>query len=427
MCFINWKYNIGDVIHNDICNYTIIDREIRIKEYNSNKNGKIKKCNRRWYKLKCNVCGYKEGWKEEYRVENQNCSCCSGRIAVKGINTIGDIRPDLIIFFKNEEDAYRYTCGSGKMVSLKCPVCKSEKKIVAHSLTNQGFSCDKCGDHISYPEKFIMSFLNQLEIDYVYQLSKTNYLWCDKYRYDFYLTKYNSIIEVHGFQHYENGFETCSGGLSLKQVQENDAAKKDLAIDNGIKWYFEINCSKSNKDFIYESILHSGICESICVNIQDVDFDRCDYDAYKNIMKEVCEYYNNNPNVSTAEISTIFKINRVTILKYLKKGTKLGLCSYDVKYARKLAGQKGSNHAYNNTCKPIDAYFKNGSEVGVFKNSKEAKQYIKEEYNLELTTAGICKVCTGACKTHKDFVFKYISKEEYAKRIQETTLIKNMN
>ena len=40
-------------------------------------------------------------------------------------------------------------------------------------------------------------------------------------RYDFYLPASNTIIEVHGAQHYEKGFEAI-GGRTLKEEQKND-------------------------------------------------------------------------------------------------------------------------------------------------------------------------------------------------------------
>lgn len=66
----DFKINIGTII-NDL---TIIDREYR------------KQNNAVWkfYKYKCNICGY-EGWKVEYSFNNyKGCACCTGKVVVKG-------------------------------------------------------------------------------------------------------------------------------------------------------------------------------------------------------------------------------------------------------------------------------------------------------------------------------------------------------
>ena len=52
--------------------------------------------------------------------------------------------------------------------------------------------------------------------------------------YDFYIPELEAIIEVHGSQHYGQGFEKV-GGRTLEEEQINDRLKEDLAKQNGIK------------------------------------------------------------------------------------------------------------------------------------------------------------------------------------------------
>ena len=56
---MNWKYKIGDIICNDITNITILDKEIRFRTTNCK--GKIIEEKRKYYKYKCNKCGYEDG------------------------------------------------------------------------------------------------------------------------------------------------------------------------------------------------------------------------------------------------------------------------------------------------------------------------------------------------------------------------------
>ena len=188
---IKWKYEIGENICNQYNDITILDRELRIRTINC-KGKKINE-NRKYYQYLCHKCGYDKSWKEESKIVNRGCPVCRGYLAIEEINTIGDKRPDLLVYFQNKEDAYKYTTGSHSHLNLTCPTCGTPKETTPHILCRQGFFCDKCSDGVSYPEKFMMSFLEQAKIDFQYQLSKKHFEWCDKYKYDFYIKNKNCI------------------------------------------------------------------------------------------------------------------------------------------------------------------------------------------------------------------------------------------
>ena len=65
----------------------------------------------------------------------------------------------LLQYFKNKEDAKYYSRGSERYIDCKCPSCGFEKKMRAHNLYNNGFSCKYCKDTMSYPERFMYSYL----------------------------------------------------------------------------------------------------------------------------------------------------------------------------------------------------------------------------------------------------------------------------
>ena len=56
--------------------------------------------------------------------------------------------------------------------------------------------------------------------------------WANEKKYDFYLPDRHIIVEVHGKQHYEGGFERA-GGNNLESEQKNDQEKKKAAMQNG--------------------------------------------------------------------------------------------------------------------------------------------------------------------------------------------------
>ena len=85
---------------------------------------------------------------------------------VIGVNDIATTHPHVIELLANKEDAYKYTFGSHKKVLTKCPVCGATKEMVIEDFIRRGVSCKKCGDSISYPNKFAHEFFDQLSSQY---------------------------------------------------------------------------------------------------------------------------------------------------------------------------------------------------------------------------------------------------------------------
>ena len=269
----NFRVEINTEFKDNNRNFTIIDRKI-----NEFKKG----INFKFYKYHCNKCGAELWIQENHLLRGVGCGCCTNRRAVKGINDISTTNPELIKYFVNIEDCYTHTKCSHKRVLLKCPQCGYEKEMIIHNLYKNGFSCSQCCDGISYPEKFMFNLLKQLRVDFIYQYSKTNSKWCNKYRYDFNFNLNNEeyIIETHGEQHYEEGFSRY-GGQTLEQIQENDKNKYNLAIENGIKPenYIVIDCRKSDLEFIKNNIINSKLNEIF--NLDNIDWNKIGQESEK--------------------------------------------------------------------------------------------------------------------------------------------------
>ncbi len=327
---IKWQLNIGDCITDKERNLTIIGRSVEKKKRKSKQSPKgYVFCNIKWYKYKCNKCGYDEGYIDEKNLLNlhQGCSCCSGKTTIVGINDIMTTRPDLVKYFVNKADCNKYRQGSGKKVWFKCPDCGAEKKIAIFQVARQGFSCSFCSDGISYPEKFFRELLRQLKIPFVNQLSKSDFEWCGKYRYDIYLPDSNTIIELHGGQHYRGRlYET-----SYTKQRETDTAKKQLALNNGISRYITLDCSISECNYIKKSIMESGIPILLDFNESDVDWIECCEKAAKSVIYDVCKYWNKNKEWTTIDVAKKLNISRHSVIRYLKKGSVIGLCKYNPK------------------------------------------------------------------------------------------------
>ena len=350
-------------------------------------------------KHNCKECNFHE-WETTPAnlLTGYGCPVCSGRTAKLGINTIWDTDRWMIDLGVSEEDAKRYTSRSGQKITVKCPDCGKEKKIRISSIyTYKSISCS-CGDGKSYPEKFIMNVLEQLNIDFETEY-KPN--WIKPKRYDFYIPKFNMIIEAHGGQHYDKGFKSI-GGRTFEEEQANDKYKKDIALANGIKHYVELDCRNSNLEWIKNSILNSELAKLF--DLSKISWNKCAEFANKNIVKEVCNYWNNRKeNETISDLVKMFKLEKNTIAKYLKKGTKLGWCTYDYKEEMRKRNTKKVE------------IFKDNQSLGIFESYSEVERQSEKLFGVKLLKGSISSVCRGVRKQYNGFTFKYIEEDKKIK------------
>lgn len=96
--------------------------------------------------------------------------------------------------------------------------------------------CDRCSNSQSNLEYIVEKYLIEKEIEYIRQYRFNDCRNVYPYPFDYYLPKYNTILEVHGQQHYE---ESPMFSQSLKERQSVDKFKMDYCIKNNIN-YIEI-------------------------------------------------------------------------------------------------------------------------------------------------------------------------------------------
>lgn len=300
----NFKYEIGQVLENEKINITITNREYR----ETKSNDKI--IRHKYYEYRCNKCGV-IAWNTESHIKaGRGCLC----------NNIIIEAPWMIPYFQGGiEEAKLYTYYSEKRIIPICPICgrvKEKSMMVGTLYQSHSIGCT-CGDGHSYPEKIMFNVLEQLKVDFINQLTKTKFEWCNGFRYDFYIPSLNIIIETHGMQHYK---KTNKYFLrSLEEEQANDECKKQLALKNEIKEdnYIVIDCRYSKLDNIKQNILNSKLSELFDLN--KVDWNKAHNFALCSRVTECCDLWNNKTN-NIKEIANIMKLNRITIKSYLKKG-----------------------------------------------------------------------------------------------------------
>jgi predicted transcriptional regulator len=305
------------------------------------------KCDKCLKVLNIRWCAYKKFVHEN---DQYFCRECASKIfgtpkmkqtKLTNSKTIKDTYPDLIKYFNDIDDVYKYSNGSGEIIMSKCPNCNHKRPIKISDLKWYGFSCPKCGDNISYPEKFIFNLLEQLNVEFEIQ---KKFDWSQNKRYDFYIPSLNCIIETHGGQHYK---ETKSNWSTLQKVQENDQIKKQLTINNNIDNYIVLNCEQSNFEFIKNNIMCSELPKIFNFNESDIKWLKCEEYTASNLVKEVCYLWNNEIK-SVLMIANKLKLSQVTIRKYLKRGTLLNWCNYDsIKQRRKQIICITTNEIFN--------------------------------------------------------------------------------
>jgi hypothetical protein len=322
---VDYKYNINDIIETCTGHIKILNKTIKI----NNRGDK-----RKAYDYKCLNCNNEDIITEDHLLRrNGGCNVCcpSPHKVLKGINDIATKTPWIINWLNDINDAYKYTPKSAKYIKFKCINCGHIKKMCINQFTSNGFSCPKCGDGVSYPEKFMIEVFQQLKIDYQYQYSPN---WIKPKRYDFYIPYVNTIVETHGSQHYK---ETGGKWNKLIKVQQTDLFKKELALTNKINNYIIINCGKSDCEYIKNSILNSKL--TTLFDLSNVNWQQCHEYASNNLLK-IASYLWNEKTHDTYKIAKTLNISLTTVLIYLKEGVKLGWCDYNKNTTRKESSLK---------------------------------------------------------------------------------------
>ena len=185
-------------------------------------------------------------------------------------------------------------------------------------------------------------------------------------------------------------------GQTKEESQYIDDMKDKLAKQNG----YEVIRIYYNDDFkIKDNLLKSDIVKII--NLNNIDWEECERFALSNRVIEICKYWNDKKeNETTSDLELIFKINKTTIIKYLKKGNELGWCNYNAKEELKKAGGRNK--------KVVVMYDLDGNFIMKESSAVKLKERCLKELNIDLDTGNISKVCLGKRKAHQKHIFKYI-------------------
>lgn len=210
---------------------------------------------------------------------SKSCGCLESELTTqRNIETktyLGSLEenfPELAELLEDKTEG-EISIGSNRKVKAMCPKCGNTRTYSVKCLVKNGFSCSNCSSKVSYPNRFIYKFLKQLDVEFE---TEKIFDWAKNKRYDFYISKYNMIIEAHGLQHYSD----CVWTKADEQT-ENDKHKENIATLNDIEQYIQLDCRFSNLKYIKDSIINSEL--SKIFNINNIDWYKIDKELKINV------------------------------------------------------------------------------------------------------------------------------------------------
>lgn len=290
------------------------------------------------------------------------CPVCANRVCFTGYNDAATRRPDLLKYFVDKEEAKHVTEGSHKKIKVKCTDCGHIKTQAVKDLCTKGFSCNKCGDGVSFPNKFIRMVIANLGIEAQYEYSPE---WAQGKFYDVYFS-YNGkeyVVQMDGGFHYVDN--PMNENLTLEKVQAIDHLKDEMAFEHGIIM-IRIDSRESTVDY-----LRKHIEESLLGNIFDlskVNWNVCAEEATKNIVKTACEFYEKHyADLHLYEIADAVGVGRSTMWSYINKGEKFGWCKRH-KPLKTLAPRKTTDEKSKEICRYYEEHYQTQTKVEVAKH-----------------------------------------------------------
>jgi hypothetical protein len=222
-----------------------------VKEWHPTKNGNLTPFDVTPYSGKYVwwQCNKGHEWYVSVRGRNfskTKCPYCLGILPSKEYNLM-IYNPKLASewnYKKNIKTPEEYTPGSSKKVWWKCKECGREWPSVISS-RNKGNGCPQCSE-----SKGEIKIRERLQLNNIYYISQKEFegligLGNGLLSYDFYLPKYNLLIEYQGEQHekYIPGFHKSIE--DFEKQQEHDKRKREYAKEHKIKlleiWYYDFD------------------------------------------------------------------------------------------------------------------------------------------------------------------------------------------
>jgi very-short-patch-repair endonuclease/predicted nucleic acid-binding Zn-ribbon protein len=347
-----------------------------------------KRNNEKSYKVKCVKCDY-EYEKTQNDIERFGCPICTGRKVLEDVNSAYKLRPDLIKYV-DEKVLKSHTVNSNKEIVATCPDCGAEKITSMYQLSTNTFSCNVCADSVSSGEKVMIGILENLNIDFIKEVSKRDFQWINGlYRYDFYLPKFKLFLEIDGEFHKRAIYS------EYNETKIRDDIKDKLCADNGYK-LIRITCNGYNFNQLKDVITLSDLKNYI--DFSNVDWNYVLRKMETTKIRTVCEFYMKNKSTNV-DIGNIFNLNRITVSRFLDIGSKIyDWCDYD-----KL---KSHFNYFDSLIIPVAQFDKDKNFITCHKNINRLKDILNHNSNITRIRQNPEKLVMG-------YHWKLMTEEEY--------------
>lgn len=352
------------------------------------------------------------------------CPICSGKKILPYVNDVYTLRKDLLKYFINEEDAIGMCCSNREKRMYQCPCCKTPRLNTLGNIDCFGFSCYECKDGISYPEKMMYKILSI--VNEPYEMHKY-FEWCkfeldDKEHYhygiyDFVLKNKKVIIEMDGKFHETDNY--MNKKMTKEFSQQIDKIKDDLALKHGYR-VIRINCCYKN--IIYRfNYIKENIIEKLgtIIDLSNIDWNELEKDITKPFINDICELWNEGK--SAIQISEETKINKTSVIEYLKIGNSLQLCEYTSAIAIKRRDEQIASKFY----KYIKALNNNNDIIGVFYNINKYIENYHHIKGVKLRKSRIREIVNTKYATD-GLHYETITESEYNELLQSNLYISDL-
>ena len=320
-------------------------------------------------------------------------------------------RPELysLLVKKNDE-----LCVNSKIkVDWYCSCCNEIIKnvsVISMTQRKRGCLCPLCNDGISVGEKIVYYFLKCLDIDFDFH---KRFSWSNNREYDFYLPDYNTIVEVHGLQHYSASasfgawtkkYSSNRRGRTYNEEIQNDYMKYQIANTHEITNYIIIDSSSNDFECIKKNILQSNIINYLCINVEKIDWKEIKNKTLKSFYKEIIDIWNNGEQ-NLIKISEKTKLCKNTVRNVLYKYNDLLITPY-IPF----------------DCKKEVFVFKDYVFIKNYKSITELCNNSCNDFGVNFCFKNVSACCLGKEYSHLGYQFSYENKLKYIPKRDLTTI-----
>ena len=272
---------------------------------------------RKQYTIQCRR-GHQYDVKEEYLKTGrlQTCKKCSHPPIV-------ETDPEFAFWFADQDVPKFRTRYSHENADFYCQECGRvvKDKSIHTVYQRQYVPCPYCTNGISYPERYLMSVLTQMNVPFEHQYTVRFERAGRKsfFRYDFYDREKNLVIETHGAQHFLPGIFEYYGGYSLETIQKIDRQKAETAREVLKAEYVDLDCRKSEAAWIQKQIIE----KLFFYPLEYVDWKQVEQDTKKSILMKIIAL--RKEGYTQKAIGEMLHLSTQAVSRKLKEAVREGL------------------------------------------------------------------------------------------------------